>query len=93
MKIGNFDTEEKVMVIAEIGNNHEGDFQLAKELVALAAEAGADAVKFQYIIPEKLISPNDKLRIEQLNGFKLKRNHYIPLRKKQIAWELNLHSI
>ena len=35
-----------------------------------AAEAGADAVKFQYIIPEKLISPNDKLRIEQLNGFK-----------------------
>ena len=74
MKIGNFDTEKKVMVIAEIGNNHEGDFQLAKELVALAAEAGADAVKFQYIIPEKLISPNDKLRIEQLNGFKLKRN-------------------
>ena len=71
MKIGNFDTEKKVMVIAEIGNNHEGDFQLAKELVALAAEAGADAVKFQYIIPEKLISPNDKLRIEQLNGFKL----------------------
>ena len=79
MKIGNFDTEDKVMVIAEIGNNHEGDFQLAKELVALAAEAGADAVKFQYIIPEKLISPNDKLRIEQLNGFKLKRNHYVTL--------------
>ena len=52
------------MVIAS-ASNHEGDFQLAKELVALAAVAGADAVKFQYIIPEKLISPNDKLRIEQ----------------------------
>ena len=31
-------------VIAEIGNNHEGDFGQAKELLLAAAEAGADAV-------------------------------------------------
>jgi len=34
-------------VIAEAGINHNGSFQLAKELIDTAAEAGADAVKFQ----------------------------------------------
>lgn len=35
------------LVIAEIGNNHQGDVALAKHLVELAKESGADAVKFQ----------------------------------------------
>lgn len=35
------------LLIAEIGNNHQGDVKLAKHLVDLAREAGADAVKFQ----------------------------------------------
>ena len=35
------------LVIAEIGNNHQGDMELAKRLVDLAKDAGADAVKFQ----------------------------------------------
>ncbi len=34
-------------LIAEIGNNHQGSVDLARELVDLAADAGADAVKFQ----------------------------------------------
>lgn len=34
-------------VIAEIGNNHNGSVELAKQLVKLAVESGADAVKFQ----------------------------------------------
>jgi N-acetylneuraminate synthase len=34
-------------IIAEIGNNHQGDVELAKRLVDLAAEAGADCAKFQ----------------------------------------------
>ena len=35
------------LLIAEIGNNHQGDVELAKHLVDLAAESGADVVKFQ----------------------------------------------
>ena len=48
MKIGNYKIgRKKVFVIAEIGNNHNGSFDLAKEMVDAAIEAGADCVKFQ----------------------------------------------
>lgn len=39
--------DDPTLVIAEIGNNHQGDVAFAKELVDLAADAGADIVKFQ----------------------------------------------
>ena len=36
-----------MLIIAEIGINHNGDLKVAKELIDVAADAGADAVKFQ----------------------------------------------
>ncbi len=39
--------DDPTLVIAEIGNNHQGDVAFAKELVDLAVDAGADLVKFQ----------------------------------------------
>ena len=48
MQISNFNLgKKKVFIIAEIGNNHNGDFQLALEMVDAAFDAGADCVKFQ----------------------------------------------
>ena len=41
-----------VYVIAEIGLNHNGDVELAKRLIDVAADAGAQAVKFQKRTPE-----------------------------------------
>jgi N-acetylneuraminate synthase len=41
-----------VYVIAEIGLNHNGDVDIAKRLIDVAAEAGAQAVKFQKRTPE-----------------------------------------
>ena len=38
---------EKPYVIAEIGSNHNGDMDIAKKLIDVAVDAGADAVKFQ----------------------------------------------
>ena len=45
-----------VLIIAEAGINHNGDIELAKEMVREASAAGADIVKFQTFIPEKEVS-------------------------------------
>lgn len=46
----------KVLIIAEAGVNHNGSIELAKKLIDVAAEAGADYVKFQTFKAEKLAS-------------------------------------
>jgi N-acetylneuraminate synthase len=48
-----------VFVIAEIGINHNGDLNVAKSLIDVAAAAGCDAVKFQKRTPE-LCVPRDQ---------------------------------
>ena len=45
-----------VFIIAEAGVNHNGSLELAKKLIDVAVEAGADAVKFQYFRTENIIS-------------------------------------
>ncbi len=47
---------ERTFIIAEAGVNHNGDMSLAKELIDIAAEAKADAVKFQTFTTEEIIS-------------------------------------
>lgn len=71
MKIAQFDTDKEVFIVAEIGNNHEGDFTLAQDLVGYAAKAGVNAVKFQTIIPEEFITSTDVERLKKLRKFQL----------------------
>src|SRR5882672_4190704 len=47
---------QPVFIIAEAGVNHNGDLQMAKKLIDAAAEAGADAVKFQTFRAQELVS-------------------------------------
>lgn len=46
----------KVIIIAEAGVNHNGDYELAKRMVVAAKESGADYIKFQTAVPELVIS-------------------------------------
>ena len=71
MKIGSVDTEERIVLVAEIGNNHEGSFHLAQELIGQASEAGADAVKLQTLIPEYFVSHRDRERLDTMRRFAL----------------------
>ncbi|WP_431163720.1 N-acetylneuraminate synthase [Flagellimonas beolgyonensis] len=47
---------KKVLIIAEAGVNHNGDIELAKNLIDVAANAGADYVKFQTFNSKNLVS-------------------------------------
>lgn len=47
-----------VLIIAEAGVNHNGDMRLANQLIDVAAEAGADMVKFQTFRADALVAPH-----------------------------------
>jgi len=53
---------KKTFLIAEIGINHNGSVEIAKELILLAKRTGFDAVKFQKRTPE-ITTPKDKASI------------------------------
>jgi N,N'-diacetyllegionaminate synthase len=50
--------DQPCLIIAEAGVNHNGDLALARKLVDAAADAGADAVKFQTFSAERLVTPD-----------------------------------
>ncbi|WP_421813322.1 N-acetylneuraminate synthase family protein [Flagellimonas sp.] len=59
-------------IIAEIGANHNGDMELAKEMIISAKEAGADCVKFQSWTPKSLIAKEEYERNQVYNDSKKK---------------------
>jgi sialic acid synthase SpsE len=71
MKVGDFDTDNRVLIVAEIGNNHEGDPGLAEALIERAAQSGADAVKFQTFVPELFVSRQNPDRLNRMRNFQL----------------------
>ena len=50
----------KVHIIAEIGINHNGDLEIAKKLIQIAAAAGCDSVKFQKRNPDVCVPEHQK---------------------------------
>jgi N-acetylneuraminate synthase len=79
-----------VYVIAEIGLNHNGDVELAKRLIDVAADAGADAVKLQKRTPDLATPPHmrDVMRetpwgtmtyLEYRHRVELDRDQYIEI--------------
>ena len=69
----------RVILVAEIGNNHEGDFGLAREMVAAAAECGADAVKFQHFVPSRYVAISEDSRRARLQQFALNNDQLLEL--------------
>jgi len=83
--------QDPITVIAEIGVNHNGDIELAKECISAAAKSGANIVKFQTFISNKLVTKNaqkagyqkidsevDESQLEMLEKFELSANdHYV----------------
>jgi sialic acid synthase SpsE len=76
MKIGQSDTSERVFIVAELGNNHEGNLATARRMVEEAAAAGVDAVKMQTFRTEGFTSPVDAARYARLKSFELPREGF-----------------
>ena len=68
------------LLIAEIGGNHEGDFENAKRLTQLAIEADVDYIKFQLYTGDTLVSKlENPVRNAHFKKFELSRAKYIEL--------------
>lgn len=85
---------KKVIIIAEAGVNHNGDYEMAKQLALKAKEAGADYVKFQTGIPENVISRyadmaeyqkvnigHTESQLDMVRKIMLDRNAFAPLKR------------
>jgi N,N'-diacetyllegionaminate synthase len=82
-------TEKRCVIIAEAGVNHNGDLQMAKELVKQAAEAGADYVKFQTFSTDKLVTRTAKQAAYQKQNLQSKEDdsQYTMLKKLELSRE------
>ena len=83
----------KVIIIAEAGVNHNGDYENAKKLILAASNAGADYVKFQTFKAEKLVSKDAKKADYQLANSKEDGDtQYEMLKKLEMAeaWHYEL---
>jgi N-acetylneuraminate synthase/N,N'-diacetyllegionaminate synthase len=68
------------LLIAEIGGNHEGDFDYAKKLTQLAIESDVDYIKFQIYSGDTLVNPiENPVRNQHFKKFELGREKYIEL--------------
>ena len=73
--------KNNVFIVAEAGNNHEGDFSIAKKLIDKASEAGADAIKFQTYDVDNFIDPKLKKSYEKFKKFSLSYEQFYELSK------------
>jgi N,N'-diacetyllegionaminate synthase len=83
----------KVIIIAEAGVNHNGNFENAKKLILAAANAGADYVKFQTFKADKLVSKDaEKAEYQKANLKDDADTHYDMLKKLEMSedWHYEL---
>ena len=90
---------KKPFVIAEIGNNHEGDIRVAEKLVLEASKAGVDAVKFQTFQVSEFLSKDHK-KFNLYKKFQLTNDEFTKLsiltkklKMKFISTPLDLKSV
>ena len=80
---------DKVFVIAEAGVNHNGSIELAKKLVDVAVESGADAVKFQTFKAENLVSKKAQKADYQKEATDVEESQFDMIKKLEL--DIDVH--
>ena len=78
---------ERCLIIAEAGVNHNGDVNIALKLCDAAKKAGADVVKFQTWITEKLITQNVAQADYQKENTGLSESQFDMLKKLELSYD------
>lgn len=77
------------LVIAEIGVNHNGSIDLAKKLIDVAAESGADVAKFQTFNAKSLVTRNAEKASYQIKNTCTNESQYEMLSKLELTKEMH----
>ncbi len=75
----------KTLIIAEAGVNHNGEIELAKKLIDIAADAGADLVKFQTFNTDQLVTQSAAKADYQILATDKVESQYSMLRKLELT--------
>jgi N,N'-diacetyllegionaminate synthase len=81
--------QDKVIVIAEAGVNHNGRLDTAKQLVDVAAEAGADKVKFQTFSADRLVTTSADKAEYQNQTTDASESQHTMIRKLELSREMH----
>ena len=80
-------TNNRTTIIAEAGVNHNGSIKLAKEMIDIAANSGADYVKFQTFKAEELVTKNAEKANYQKNLLEKNESQFEMLKKLELSKE------
>lgn len=83
----------RTLIIAEAGVNHNGDFELAKQLIDAAAAAGADIIKFQTFNANRQVTRTAKKADYQTQTTDSKESQHAMLHRLELTEAMHHHLI
>lgn len=83
----------KTLIIAEAGVNHNGDLETARRLIDVAAEAGADLVKFQSFSADDLVTSYAEKAQYQIDAIGDRESQYAMIRRLELSRSMHKNLI
>ena len=83
----------RTLIIAEAGVNHNGDIKIAKQLIDVAADCGADYVKFQTFSADRIVTKSADKAEYQKQSFDSSESQYEMLKRLELSVEMHLELV